>query len=204
MLAFFQRVAEAIAEGKPGVVLTVMRAEGVENQQFIDPLEGSPRMIILGGGHIAQPLATMASLSGFSVTLVDDRPIFAYKERFPTAEQVICATFSKALAEMAWLANTYVVIVTRGHRWDEECLRGVIEKPLDYLGMIGSLRRVKAVLEKIVEEGFSSEAAESVHSPIGLNIGAQTPAEIAISIMAEIINQRRGGKAAIAAMKRRL
>lgn len=160
---------------------------------FIEVVEPPATLIIVGGGHIGLALAQLGDLCGFSVTVVDDRPDYANRERFPMAERVICDDFTSALQSLPINTNTYIVTVTRGHKHDEESLRAVINSPARYIGMIGSRRRVTAVLQHLIAEGVPREAVERVRTPIGLDIGAETPAEIAVSIMAEIILERRGG-----------
>lgn len=150
-------------------------------------------LVVIGAGHVGKALATLGNLVGFSVEVVDDRPEFANPERFPEADRVTCGRFEEVLADYPIDANTYVVCVTRGHRHDEISLRMVAASPAAYVGMIGSRRRVGAVLQHLVEDGVSRKAVERVHTPIGLDIGAETPAEIAVSIIAEIVMVRRGG-----------
>jgi xanthine dehydrogenase accessory factor len=135
----------------------------------------------------------MGTLLDFRVVVIDDRPTFARKERFPTAHQVIAGGFEKSLQNFPIDGNTYIVIITRGHRHDLECLRQVLDSPAAYIGMIGSRRRVRGVFRLLEEEGYSLEKIARLHAPIGLDIGAQTPAEIALAIMGEIIKVRRGG-----------
>lgn len=161
---------------------------------FLDPLSPQTRLIILGGGHIAQPLVTIGDLLGFEVTVVDDRPSFANTARFPQASHVICQDFPTAIREITFDTNTYVVIVTRGHRHDKTCLAEVLNaaRPA-YTGMIGSRRKVKTLLDELQDEGYDMDQLKSVYAPIGLDIGAQTPEEIALSIMAEIIMVSRYG-----------
>lgn len=152
------------------------------------------RLIILGGGHIALPLAEFAAKTGFLVTVADDRPSFANPARFPEAEEVICDDFRKVIPRLKITRNDYIVIITRGHRHDMDCLREILKLPESvYLGMIGSRRRVKAVLELLREEGFEGERLERVCTPIGLSIGAVTPEEISISILAQLIARKRLG-----------
>ncbi|MEN1759689.1 MULTISPECIES: XdhC family protein [Anoxynatronum] len=158
---------------------------------IIEPYFPVPQLVILGGGHIAKPLTTMAAQAGFQVTVVDDRLSFANQKRFPEAQQVICESFSTCFQRLDITSVTYVVIVTRGHRHDLECLRAVIDKGQAYVGMIGSKRRVKGILEELEREGYSKELLEKVHTPIGLDIGAVTPEEIALSIAAELVSCRR-------------
>ena len=139
------------------------------------------------------PLARMGRMLGFRVAVLDDRPMFANEERFPDANEVIAAPFGETLASYPLDGQTYVVLMTRGHAHDLECLEQVIDKPVAYLGMIGSRRRVKGVLDMVRGEGHAEELLARVHAPIGLDIGALTPEEIALSVMAEVVKARRGG-----------
>lgn len=161
---------------------------------FLDPVNPKRRLIIYGGGNIAQPLVTIGALLEFEVIVLDDRPSFANTSRFPGASRVICRDFATAIREMVFDRNTYVVIVTRGHRHDKTCLAEVLKAARTaYTGMIGSRRKVKILLEELLDEGFAKELLDNVYAPIGMDIGAQTPAEIALSIMAEIIMVSRYG-----------
>ena len=150
------------------------------------------RLIVLGGGHISQPVCHIASMLGFDVTVVDDRPVFANYERFPDVSKVICEEFRPAIRELQINENDYVCVVTRGHQWDGECLREILSGQMpSYLGMIGSRRRVKSLYDVLEDEGFDRDVLESIHSPIGLPIKAVTPAEIGVSICAELVAHRR-------------
>ncbi|MBX4267676.1 XdhC family protein [Clostridium estertheticum] len=165
-----------------------------ENETYlIEPYFPEPRLIILGGGHIAKPLAEFASKTGFSVTVVDDRPSFANSERFPTAQKVICESFDNCFDLINLNKSAYVVIVTRGHRHDMDCLRQVLKHNTAYVGMIGSKRRVKIVMQQMLDDGYSNDKLNKVNAPIGLKIGAVTPDEIAISIISQVISYRRLG-----------
>ena len=162
---------------------------------IIERFMPKPRLIILGGGHIAVPLATIGSLLNFDVTVFDDRPSFANKARFPAAREVICDSFDKVMQRAAIRKCDAVAIVTRGHRHDQNCLRAILEGEIsdfpDYLGMIGSTRRVAIVRRQMEDEGFDPEIVARLHSPIGLAINAVTPEEIALSIAAEIVKERQ-------------
>ncbi|MDN5344325.1 MAG: xanthine dehydrogenase accessory factor [Clostridia bacterium] len=160
---------------------------------FLEPVLPEPEVIVLGGGHVGQQVAAVAKLAGYRVTAIDDRPDFASRALFPLADRLICNDFTVALQEIAITPATYIVIVTRGHRYDYDCLRAVIEKPAAYIGMIGSRRRIKGVKERLLADGVPEAVLARVHAPIGLDIGAETPAEIAISILAEIIRVYRQG-----------
>jgi xanthine dehydrogenase accessory factor len=165
----------------------------VQPALFVEVQVKPPTMLIAGAGHIAVPLARMGAMLGFRVVVVDDRPVFANTERFPDADEVIAAPFGEALSGHPFDERTYITIMTRGHAHDLECLLEVIDKPVAYIGMIGSRRRVKGVLEMVKEKGHSEELLARVHAPIGLDIGARTPEEIAVSVIAEVIQARRGG-----------
>ncbi|TGE34429.1 XdhC/CoxI family protein [Desulfosporosinus sp. Sb-LF] len=158
---------------------------------LIEPPTSVVQLLILGAGHIALPLATMAKIVGYEVTVVDDRPSFANSARFSTADTIICNNFERALDGININPQTFVVIITRGHRYDKVCLQKVINQPASYIGMIGSRKRVKALIAELEEEGVSSESLQKLYSPIGLKIGAETPEEIAVSILSELIKVQR-------------
>lgn len=163
---------------------------------MIDPYLETPELVIFGGGHIAQPLANIGRLLGYRVTVVDDRPDFSSPERFAGIYKSICCGFDEIENYLELGPASSVVIATRGHVNDMECLRKVIRYPVAYLGMIGSRRKVKAIREQLLEDGIEMKRIEQVHMPIGLDLGAQTPAEIAVCIAAEMVKERRGGSAA--------
>jgi xanthine dehydrogenase accessory factor len=162
-------------------------------QVMLEVHEPPATLLVIGGGHIGKALATIGDLCGFSVVVVDDRPDYANQERFPEADRVICGDFAEVLRDFPIDHNTYIVTVTRGHKHDEISLHQVAESPAAYVGMIGSKRRVGAVLQHLIDDGLDAEAVRRVHTPIGLDIGAETPEEIAVAIMAEVIQVRRGG-----------
>ena len=162
---------------------------------FVDPITGAQRLIIVGAGHIAQPLAELGSMLGFHVSVIDDRASFANRERFPTADAVIVKPFAAAIAALSLDRHCYLISVTRGHAFDEETLRAALSKPSGcFIGMIGSRRRARATLARLEEDGFDPQLLNEVHVPLGLDIGAETPEEIAISIIAEIVRERRTGR----------
>lgn len=162
---------------------------------MFDPYMPPHELIILGAGHIALWLAKIGKIMGYQVTVVDDRHDFVSKERFPEADRVICSDFSYIEKRLTFGPTSSVVIVTRGHQHDQECLRRLIKYPLAYLGMIGSRRKIVLIRKQLIEEGIDAEKLDQVHMPIGLDVGAQTPGEIAVSIAAEILRERRGGSA---------
>ncbi len=175
-----------------------------EASVFVEVQRRAPELIIVGGGHIALPLAQLASMCDFSVTVLDDRPSFVTEERFPTARQRISGPLRETVAGLPMDQDTYVVLVTRGHSHDVECLLEVLDRPVGYIGMIGSQRRVDAVFQLLVEEmGVDPLKLDRVYAPIGIAIGARTPAEIAVCIMAEVINVLRIGPATSISERRR-
>ena len=162
-------------------------------QVMLEVVEARPVLLVVGAGHVGQAVARLGGFAGFSVVVLDDRPEFASRERLPEADRVLCGDIVESLRAFPIDAGTYVVVVSRGHRQDELALREVVTSEAAYVGMIGSRRRAGAVLQHLLDEGFSQEALKRVRTPIGLNIGAETPEEIAVSIIAEIIQARRGG-----------
>ncbi len=160
---------------------------------LLEPYPPPPELVILGAGHIALPLARIAKMSDFDVTVIDDRASFANKERFPDADRIIAESFETAVQKLKVTPRTYLVLVTRAHSYDVYSLRHLIHSDAAYIGMIGAQRRVWAVFKLLHDEGVPASKIERVHAPIGVDINAETPAEIAVSIMAEIINVRRGG-----------
>lgn len=162
---------------------------------FLELHHPSPELVIVGAGHVAQPLSTMGAILGLRVTVLDDRPEFATRERFPEAHILREMDFSRPFQGMTLHRWTHVVLVTRGHKYDYECLRRVLQSdPLPgYIGMIGSRRRVRATFDALLAEGISRERLARVHAPIGLDIGGETPAEIAVSVAAELVHHWRGG-----------
>ena len=158
---------------------------------FVDPIVGAQRLIIVGAGHIAIPLSALGAMLGFHVTVIDDRASFANRERFPSADEIIVKPFKAAIESLALDGHCYLISVTRGHAFDEEAVRAALMQPCGFVGMIGSRRRVKATLERIGETGVPAERLNDVHAPLGVAIGGETPEEIAISIIAEIIRERR-------------
>ncbi|HHD64353.1 MAG TPA: xanthine dehydrogenase, partial [Desulfobulbaceae bacterium] len=151
------------------------------------PLIPPPRMVIFGAGHLAIPLVEMASWCGFEITVIDDRQEFACADRFPRAGKVLVAPMNNIKNLGLSSLTTYFILITREHRHDNLLLRQLLGTPYAYLGMIGSRRRTTKVKERLIDDGFQQTEVATIHAPIGLKIGAQTPEEIAISIMAEVI-----------------
>lgn len=166
-----------------------------KGDQTFEALLPFERMVVCGAGHISIPISDMASRLDFEVTVIDDRADFANKARFPWADQVLAQPFDKALEGLSIDESTYLVLVSRGHTYDSLCLQTILRGPWKYIGMIGSRTRVKKLLDNLEAEGFDRALLDRIHTPIGLDIGAETPHEIAISILAEIISVRRGKRA---------
>jgi xanthine dehydrogenase accessory factor len=162
---------------------------------YVERVAPPAELVIVGAGHIARPLSRIGALLGFRVTVVDDRPDFARRDRFPDADRVVVADFADPFAGIPIGPRSHVVLVTRGHRYDYDCALALarIEDEPAYVGMIGSRRRVRAAFELLAAEGFDEERLARIHAPIGLDIGAETPAEIAVAIAAEIVLATRGG-----------
>ncbi|MDF2472364.1 MAG: hypothetical protein K0R21_146 [Anaerocolumna sp.] len=155
---------------------------------FYEFIQQSYQVVVCGAGHISMPIIKMCRMLNLPVTVIDDRPFFADNARREEADKVICEPFLQALSQINGDTGTFFVIVTRGHRYDQVCLEHIIDKENAYIGMIGSKLRVKKVLEYLVDKGISKEKLDQVYTPIGLKIGAETPAEIAVAIMAQIID----------------
>ena len=198
-----QVIAEAIkviGQGKPkqlhfSLTAKEVEAEGMlcggEAEVFIEPILTTPTLYIFGGGHISLPLAKMGKLLGFKTAVIDDRAEFANAVRFPEADAIIAEDFAKSFPRLKIDKSSYIVIVTRNHQYDDMVLEWAAGTKAKYIGMIGSKTKTKAVFSHLIAKGIAKEQLARVHAPIGLEINAQTPEEIAVSILAEIINVRR-------------
>ena len=184
----YEKINTSLLNGK---IETVSIAK--DKLVLVEPFFPKPRLFVFGGGHIAKPLVEFASKVGFSITVIDDRPFFANSVRFPEAEKVICEDFQKSFNLIEFNKSDFVVVITRGHRYDKLVISNVIKNTLSYVGMIGSRRRVKGMMDELISEGYSKEALAKVNSPIGLDIGAVTPEEIAISIVSQLISFKNKG-----------
>lgn len=160
---------------------------------MVQLFEAPARLVVIGGGHVGLAVATIGDFVGFEVTVLDDREEFANKERFPMAVAIHNGDTSEALAGMTFGPQDYVVLVSRGHKQDEDALRAVVGRGAGYVGMIGSRRRTATVIQHLAEEGYEPAALERVSTPVGIDLGAETPEEIALSILAEVVMLRRGG-----------
>lgn len=161
-----------------------------ETEVFIEYILDKPNLIICGGGHIALPLCNIGKMLEFKTTIIDDRIDFANIERFPMADRVLCKDFNEAIEDVKPNKSSYFVIVTRGHKDDRKCLEKILTKDFFYVGMIGSRGKAALVINNMLANGYTKEQIEKVHTPIGLKIGGQTPAEIAVSIAGEMILEK--------------
>ncbi|MGD0921482.1 MAG: XdhC/CoxI family protein [Terriglobia bacterium] len=165
---------------------------------FVEPILATPTAYIFGGGHISLYVSKVASVAGFDVVVVDDRQAFASPDRFPEASETHAGPWEEIFPKLKINDHSYLVVVTRGHKGDLTCLRWALGTPARYLGMIGSKRKLIEIRRVLEGEGVSAEKLERVHSPIGLDIGALTPEEIAVSIVAEMIAVRRNAVPSVA------
>jgi xanthine dehydrogenase accessory factor len=171
-----------------------------DSSVLFERIEVEPKLVIAGAGHVGASLARLAALLRYRVTLIDDRAEFVTREMFSSpAEKFIELVCNPSWAEAIRDAvggggGVAIAIVTRGHKQDEDCLRAALSTNPDYVGMIGSKRRTNIVLDKLREEGFAAEQLQKVRAPIGLDIGAISPEEVALSILAEVVAERRGGR----------
>jgi xanthine dehydrogenase accessory factor len=207
----FWKAREAIVSGRSSLVHYELNDDfaqenglicGGRMDVHIDPLAPSPRLYIIGAGHVGFHLARVAADAGFQLHVVDDREKFASPERFPGAE-VVVEPIPEWLNRAELPASAYVVVLTRGHQHDLDAVRTLAPREFKYLGLIGSRAKIARIFDALRTEGMRPEDLDRVHAPIGLEIGAVTPAEIAISILAELIAVRRGAHTGDMAMKRR-
>lgn len=170
-----------VSEKRPAVI----------GNTVVEPLQTSPVLYIFGAGHVSQYVSRIAAMVDFNVTVIDDREEFANRERFPEAERVIADDFTHVFEQLSFHGNEYVVILTRGHKHDALVLEQVMKRPSRYVGMIGSKRKTRMVMDYMRQQGFDDKTLESVYAPIGVAINSETPQEIAVSIAAELIKVRR-------------
>jgi xanthine dehydrogenase accessory factor len=195
--AILRESAVHLQEEKSKLVSLNIPQDGGKLEVFFEVMPAPPKLVVVGAGHIAVPLVKIAKVLDFHVIVTDDRLAYANRERFPDADEVLIGDMAQMLKEMSITPSTYIVLITRGHKYDEPCLREIIHSQAKYIGMIGSRRRIKACFQRFHdEEKIAEEVIDRVYAPIGLDIATETPAEIALSILGEIIKVRRGGKAA--------
>ena len=204
------RARRAIADGRPAVVRYDLNDDfaqenglicGGQMDVHVDPLQPDPHLYVVGAGHVGFELGRIAPAAGFHLHVVDDREKFANADRFPGAD-VIVGSIPDWLHSASIPASAFVVVVTRGHQHDLDAMRALAPRDVKYLGLIGSRAKIARIYDALIAEGMPVECLERVHAPIGVDIGAVTPAEIAVSILAELIAVRRGADTAQLSMKR--
>ena len=166
-------------------------SEGTE--VFVEGFTTPPTLVMVGGGHVGKATADLAHSLGYRVYLVDDRPEFSNEERFPYADETIVAPYDKWADQLDLNVNTFVVVATRGHRYDDMALESALSTRARYIGLLGSRRKTIMIYQRLLQQGVPLDRIKEVYAPIGLNIGALEPEELAVSIMSEIIMVRRGG-----------
>ncbi|HZA22041.1 MAG TPA: XdhC/CoxI family protein [Dehalococcoidia bacterium] len=190
-----QRVAEV------GAIESFITDEGTE--VFIEGFTTPPTLIMVGGGHVGKATADLAHTLGYQVYIVDDREEFANAERYPYAQQTIVTSYEGWSEQLSINVNTFIVVATRGHRFDDMALDSALKTRARYIGLLGSRRKTLMIYQRLLQEGTSLDQLKEVHAPIGLDIGALTPEELAVSIMSEIIMARRGGRGGPMQMEQR-
>ena len=197
-----RKVAEVMKSGEPQIVHFDLSGKeaalemicGGQMDVFLEPVLPSATLYLFGAGHTSQSTAAMGKMLGFRVIVIDPRPEYNSSDRFPNADKLIVDEYDSAFSKLNVDENSYIVIYTTGHIVDEQCLRFAVGTEAKYIGMIGSKKKAKEVKERLLRKGISPQILDAVHSPIGLEIGAETPEEIAISILAEIIEAKRGAR----------
>jgi xanthine dehydrogenase accessory factor len=172
---------------------TLTEEPSLRGSIMAEPLLGKPRLVVFGGGHVGAKVAEAAAFAGWRVTVVDDRADFADPARHPAAEMTVMCPFHDLPASLGVRADTYVVVATRGHQHDAVIVEQIARVPTRYLGMLGSRRKVALTWKLLREQGIPTERLDEIHAPVGLSIGADTPEEIAISVVAEMVATRRAG-----------
>jgi len=191
-----ENVRSCLARETPQLVVEGSQTSDVLTEVLVEPVIPKPLLLIAGGGHVSQALAIHADLVGFDVTVVDDRPEFTDPSLFPAGTTTRCGDIPKQIAAQSGAGDTYIVIVTRGHKLDAATLEACIRAPVAYIGMIGSRRKVSLLRENFIQSGLATEEEfDRVYAPVGLDIGAVTVPEIAASITAELVAVRRTGAA---------
>jgi xanthine dehydrogenase accessory factor len=194
-----RKAAQLMALGKNEYVTTDTAAE-----IFIEAYTTPPRLILAGGGHVSKAIAPIASSVGFRITVIDDRPEFANAERFPMADEVYTEDFVPALERLPINANTFIVIATRGHRYDDTALEAAALSRASYVALLGSKRKTIMIYEALVDRGVSIDRISEIRAPSGLRINARTPEEIAVSLVAEMLLFKLGGDGAPMKLEQRL
>ena len=192
-LAAQSEVVSELKSRKFSGVPELVRIDHLKSNAFVEHFYPEPTVFIFGAGHVGVSVAHMASYAGFRVTMVDDRDEFANFDRVPDADHIVVVnSFEKCMSKLSVGSQSYLVIVTRGHSQDMTVLHQALQTPAQYVGMIGSRRKIKLIFEGLIKEGVSEDQLDRVHAPIGLPIGGETPEEIAVSIVAELIQVKQG------------
>jgi xanthine dehydrogenase accessory factor len=168
----------------------LLEGDGQGPPVFLEPIRPDDVLYLFGAGHISTFVAPLAKMAGFRVVVIDDREEFANRQRFPNADEILVSSIPEAFEKILLTPSSYLAIVTRGHIHDHAALKAALQRDAAYIGMIGSKRKRDLIYKSLMKEGFAKERIRAVHSPIGLDIGAETPEEIAISIVAELIKVR--------------
>ena len=191
----------AMRTGRPQMLRFDLSDDDLENsglicggsmEVYVEPILPRPALYILGAGHVGRCLAELARPLGFNLSVVDDRVKYANRERFPQADAIHAGAWEEVLPQLPVRDTSYLVIVTRGHAYDLVCLRFALRSPARYIGMMGSRRKIGIFIEKLRSEGIPAEEFARVYAPVGIEIGSETPEEIAVSIAAELIAVRKG------------
>ncbi len=196
------QAAKRVIEGsQPAYLKYELTEEDAENEGlvcggtveiFVEPILSEPKVILMGAGHVAQAIAKVADLVGFQVAVADDRESFASRERFPQSQEIVLAPFEECLQQIAVTENSFLLVVTRGHRHDQIALEQAIQTRARYVGLIGSRRKIQLIVENLLRKGYGAETFDRLYAPIGLEIGSETPEEIAVSVMGELIAILKG------------
>lgn len=192
--AFITRKGQEVFQGEQFAILDYQAADNAAIQIFLEPVLPTPTVYVFGGGHVSFFVVRAAKLAGFKVKVIDDRPAFANAERFPEADATLVMEFDDVKEAFDFGQDDYLVLVTRGHQHDQQILEQMYDCEARYIGMIGSKSKIAKMWKRLESRGIARSYLERIHAPIGLNIGADTPEEIAISIVAELIRERREGK----------
>ena len=197
----WRNASTVMKTGKARLVEYELTQEDTENEGlvcggsveiFIEPVLPEPSLVLMGAGHLGKAISESAIRVGFQVTVLDDRDAFANHDRFPQAKQIIVDSFQESLSQVSITVNSFILIVTRGHSHDHAALEQAIQTDARYVGLVGSRRKIHLIVQNLLEKGYRPEKFKNLYAPIGLPIGSETPEEIAISVLAELIAVRKG------------
>lgn len=197
----WQEARQVMASGQGSILKYELTQKDAENEGlvcggtveiFIEPILPDPKVIIMGAGHVGQAIAEAAHRVGFKVAVLDDREAFAHPSRFPQADEIIIDTFDRSLDRTAVTENSFILVVTRGHSHDQIALEKAIQTGARYVGLLGSRRKIQILVENLLDKGFPPQRFTRVYAPVGIEIGSETPEEIAVSVVAELIAVCKG------------